>query len=69
MAKRTKPPRAERNEDLSSAEDERVLNRLLALLSGRGSELDWESVVTEGRRADQPTGRARSSIHAAARAR
>jgi hypothetical protein len=28
--------------DKSSPEDERVLNRLLALLSGRGSMSDWE---------------------------
>jgi hypothetical protein len=30
--------------DKSSPEDERVLNRLLALLSGRG-EFDWGKVV------------------------
>jgi hypothetical protein len=30
--------------DKSSPEDERVLNRLLALLSGRG-ELDWGMLV------------------------
>jgi len=53
MAKRTKSARTERNEDLSSAEHERVLNRLLALLSGRGGEPDWESIIAEGHRADR----------------
>ena len=43
MAKRTKSARTERNEDLK-----RVLNRLLALLSGRGGEPDWESLMLRG---------------------
>jgi hypothetical protein len=50
MAKRTKPPRAERSEDHpSSAEDERELERLLRLIRGRGSAADWESVGKEDR--------------------
>ena len=31
--------------DKSSPEDERALNRLLALLSGRSSEVGWEPLV------------------------
>jgi hypothetical protein len=43
---RVKSPRGRYVEsDKSSPEDERVLNRLLALLSGRSSEVGWEPPV------------------------
>jgi hypothetical protein len=44
--KRVKSPRGRYVEsDDSSPEDERALNRLLALLRGRGSVSDWEPLV------------------------
>jgi hypothetical protein len=49
MAKRSKPSRTELSEE-QSREDERVLNRLLALLSGRSSEVDWEPLVGKEQR-------------------
>jgi hypothetical protein len=42
-AKRVKSIGAEPDEP--SLEDERALNRLLALINGRGSEVDWEPLV------------------------
>ena len=41
---RGRPARTEHNDE-PSREDEQELNRLLALINGRGSMVDWESVV------------------------